>query len=408
MVRRRISVWAAFVALVTVLIAALSARYLPPAQAQTAVTLWHPWQGTQAQALARWIADYEAENPGRTIQAEYVPFFSLVDRFSAPAEGESRPDMVLGPSDWAGVLVNRRLLAQLDGRLNPAFRAQAADIAWRAATYDTRIVGVPVALEGPALFANAVLLRDAEPPDTLLGLLVAARELAADGQPGLILSLDFFPTSGIFFALGGQLADASGGSLLREGNALPAYLRALQNMYGRVAVGAVGLNVPSQVFREGRVPFLLGGTWQLAELRAAPGESLIVAPLPSIEGKPWAPLFRAWNLYMSLDSLHTDAAMDFARYVTSDAAQSLAASDAVFVPTNPDAWSADPDIATLAESLTEAGVPVPNRAEMEAYWEPLRAMVRAATTGAQDADAAALAGQDAVDAAVDAWRRSRH
>ncbi|MCC7208073.1 MAG: extracellular solute-binding protein, partial [Anaerolineae bacterium] len=373
MVRRRIAV----VGVLAALLVGLPGVAMLPARAQAALTLWHPWQGAQAQALARWIADYEAENPGRTIRAEYAPFFALVNRFSAPAEGQDRPDMVLGPSDWAGVLANRRMLAQLDGRLNPAFRAQVADVAWRAVTFDAHILGVPVALEGPALYANAALLGDDSPPDTLADLLSAAAEHATDQSPGLIMGLDFYPTSGIFFALGGQLADAAGSSQLREGDALPAYLRTLQDVYRRSETGVIALNAPSDAFREGRTPFLLGGTWQLAELRVAPGDSLVVAPLPDVDGQPWSPLIRTWNLYMSLDSLRTDAAMDFARFVTGEAAQAQAAREAALVPANPNAWDADPDIRIMAESLTRAGVPIPNRAEMDAYWEPLRAMIRA-------------------------------
>lgn len=402
MARQRISVIGVLAALIAV--AALGGLSLP-IRAQSLVTLWYPWQGAQAEVLTRWIADYEAANPGRVVQANYVPFYTLIDRLSAPG-GEGQPDMVLGPSDWAGALASRRFLAQLDGRLNPAFRAQVADAAWRAVSYDARIVGVPVALEGPALFANAALLDGDSPPDTLVGLLDAAAQHALDSQPGLILTLDFYPTSGIFFARGGQLADAAGSSLLREGDALPAYLRTLQDLYRRAQTGAIGLNAPSDAFREGRAPFLLGGSWQLAELRAAPGDSLLVAPLPNVDDQPWAPLFRTWNLYMGLESLHVDAAMDFARYATGDAAQRLAASDAALVPANPRAWDADADIRTIADSLTRSGVPLPNRTEMAAYWEPLRAMIRAATSGGQDADSAAQAGQAAVEAAVSAWRRS--
>jgi maltose-binding protein MalE len=253
---------------------------------------------------------------------------------------------------------------------------------------------------------NRTLVGEESPPQTLADLLRAAAEHTASDQPGLIMSSDFYPTAGIFFALGGQLADAAGTSLLREGSALPAYLRTLQDLSESAQSGHVALNAPSDAFREGRVPFLLGGSWQLAELRLAPGDGLFAAPLPAVDGQPWSPLIRTWNLYMGLDSLQLGAAMDFARYVTSDDAQALTAREAAIIPANPDAWDADPDIRTIAQSLVEAGVPIPNRPEMAAYWEPLQLMIRAAA-GGQDAEAAALAGQDAVDAAVDAWRERR-
>lgn len=387
--------------------AALVVARVMPAQAQLVVTLWHPWQGAPAQVLARWLADYEASHEGRVvIQAEYVPFFALLNRFSAPPDGQARPDMVLGPSDWAGTLVNRRLVAQLEGRLNPTYRAQVT-VAWGAVHYDTHIVGMPISLEGPAFYANRALLGDEPPPATLDDLLRAAAAHATGDQPGLIMGSDFYPTAGIFFALGGQLADAAGSSLLREGDALPAYLTSLQDLHRRAQDGYIALDAPSDAFREGRVPFMLGGSWQLAELRAALGDSLLVAPLPEVNGQPWAPLVRTWNLYMSLDSLRIEGAMEFARFVTSEAAQALAAREGALVPVNSAAWAADPGVRAIAEGLDQAGVPIPTRPEMEAYWEPLRAMIRAATDGGQDAETAALAAQDAVDLAIDAWRRAR-
>jgi arabinogalactan oligomer/maltooligosaccharide transport system substrate-binding protein len=370
-----------------------------PARAQVTVVLWHPWHGQAAALLESWIAAYAASNDGRiVVRAEYVPFFSLPGAFANPPGGE-RPDMVIGPSDWAGNLIRERLVAQLDGRLSADFRARIPDLAWEAATFDARIIGIPLLLEGTTLYYRRGPGMPATLPMTWDAL------LAVGETAGLVMPVDFYPTAGLFFALGGTLIDASGSSLLRQGEAFSQYLSLLRDVWARAqqSGSALALDASIETFRAGRAAFFLGGSWDLFDLRRALDDDLGVAPLPMVGRQTWAPLVRTQQIYVALDGLRIDAVMDFARFVTGEAAQILAAREAALVPANSAAWSADPHIERIADSLA-AGVPVSNRAEMALYWPPLRTAIRTVTARSQPVETAAAEAQDAIDAAIARFR----
>jgi arabinogalactan oligomer/maltooligosaccharide transport system substrate-binding protein len=349
--------------LLSLLLALCAALNGAPSHAQTRLTIWHTWQPAQAALLEAWLADYAPiRDGGLQVDVRYVPLGQLAAQLDDPTVRP--PDAILSASDALAQPAVRRFAAALDRNLTPELRQALTPLAWQLAQYEGRTLALPLALESYALYVNRALVQ-AEPPGTL-------RELAAQAtEHGLILPRDFYPTAGMFFALNGALLDESGNSALGM-NALGNYLIALRTL---AQSDGVLLGAPEDRFRAGEVGYLLAGSWRLPILRAALGERLGVIALPSVEGRVWRPVARAWQLYLGLGSPFRLQSLDLWRYLLSESAQARTLAYG-FLPVLPTA-AADSPLSALASALYSAGVPLPNRPELAGLWLPLRQAINA-------------------------------
>ncbi len=334
-----------------------------PSRAQTVLVLWHTWQPPQAALLEMWLADYPPIREGSlSVQTRYVPLGQLAAQLENPTERP--PDIVLSTSDALAQPAVRRFAANLDRNLSPEFRQSLTPLAWQLAQLDGQTRALPLVLESYTLYINRAVVK-AESVSTL-------RELAAQAaEHGLILPRDFYPTAGMFFALNGALIDENGSSTLSV-NPLGNYLIALRTL---AQSDGVLLGAPEDRFRAGEIGYLLAGTWRLPVLRAALGENLGVLALPSVEGRAWQPVARAWQLYIGLGSPFRQQSLDLGRYLLSEESQ-RGALEYGFVPALP-VTAPEALLSPLAEALYRAGVALPNRPEMAALWLPLRRAINA-------------------------------
>src|SRR5258708_1563715 len=87
-----------------------------PAHAQTKIILWHSWRNANANVLAGWISDFNANNKAFEIDTKFIAPADLLAQLNAAAP-DTRPDLVLGPSDWAGDLVSKNIAITLTDQL---------------------------------------------------------------------------------------------------------------------------------------------------------------------------------------------------------------------------------------------------------------------------------------------------
>ncbi|CAG0990569.1 Maltose/maltodextrin-binding periplasmic protein [Anaerolineae bacterium] len=367
-----------------------------PIHAQVVVRVWYP--SAKAALSSVWVQTYNDARAGRVVvEGTSIPLYQLEKAFMEP--GDPPPDVVFAPSDWAGGFVNARLLTQLDSRISPDFRAQISEIGWRSATYDSRIIGVPILLEGYALYYNKALLLDVPVPSTLDELLNAAKTVQERGEGALIglnLLTDYFPTGGLISTFGEPVITETGQSWIGLGNAFRVYLETLLTLS---KAPGVTLNQPDQAFREKRAGMLIGGSWALPEYLKALGTDLGVAPLPAVNLKPWKPLVRSWVMYVRLGSPSTDAAVDFARFLAETAPQTLALQMGE-IPVNPLVFETDPLVGAFARYFAQQGEPLSNRVEFRAYWIPINRAIQDVLNGWNTPEAAALAAAEQIDSAL--------
>jgi maltose-binding protein MalE len=353
-----------------------------PTYGQIALRLWHSWRGQPAALLTSWIDAYNEARTGRAVvELTFMPAPALLTHLS-DANQTDQPDAVLGPSDWAGQLISARRLAQLDGRISADLEANAAQIAWGLASYDARVIGLPLLLETTALYINTNAPATAQTPATFTDLLAASK------GSGLIMARDFSITAGFFYDLGGQLLTPRGENLLDSESGRAALIEYLAGLRRLASAEGLTLDAPDDAFRAGQTEYLIGSSWQWPVYKANPALNISIAPLPALSNGPWRPLVRAWLLYSLLGSEQQTALLDLALFLSDSEAQTLAA-EAGFLPVNTSALAnlADTNLRAVAEQAF-AGQPLSNRAEMAVYWVAMR---RAVDSIARGGAAAAVA-----------------
>ncbi|MNS98671.1 Maltose/maltodextrin-binding protein precursor [compost metagenome] len=144
-----------------------------------------------------------------------------------------------------------------------------------------------------------------------------------------------------------------------------------------VKSGDITPDIKRSLFNSGDVAMDLNGPWELAGYKAALGDKLGVAPIPSIGGKPAISLagIKAW--YVNAYTKYPNAAKLFAEFSSSKDAQLLLNQKVGSIPTNNEALESDqiksdPYISAFAEQ-TKNSQPMPSIPEMGNVWSPVNA-----------------------------------
>jgi len=370
--------------------AVLVAWFCALAFAGEELTVWHSYRGAEREALEAVLDQYEREHPGTVVAPLAVPNETFPTKVEAAAPRGNGPDLFIFAHDRLGGWIQAGLVAPLevpDGPYHPA--------TVEAITFEGQRWGLPLAYKCLALFYRTDVL-DA-PPATTDDLEVVAASLTAAERFGLAwLTTEPFFHAPWLHGFGGGVYDGDRVALDQPGNAESmAWVRGLQEQ-GLVPEEANGALV-TQLFNEGRAAMVVSGPWFLGELD--PSVPFAVAPLPEVSatGRPAGPYLTVEAALVSAFAAHPEAAEDLARYLASAPAaveravqgrQSVATLAAYDDPR----VGRDPILSAFRAQL-ESSVPMPNRPEMTATWEPMARSLRRVMRGALTPEAAASAAQ---------------
>jgi maltose-binding protein MalE len=382
-------------------------------QAQDSVNLvlWHAKQDAEGDALLAIIDAFEAANPGITVEQVYNPSGTLQDSFIAAAGAGEGPDMIIWANDSTGPWASAGLIADLSDGIDDELRAQVADSGWGTFTFNDAIYGIPFSAKTLAFFYNRALVPDA--PETWDEVLEISEELAADGLTGLAFQNGFFHSAGFLYSLGGSLMDADGNATFGDdmdgAEGMNAYLQLHQDLYilgqdpdsGVVIDGAS----PNPGFQAGDVAMVYDGIWNLAQFESDLGDDLGVAIMPALENGNVPALFAQTegffaNATVAEDMAKWDAFIAWARFVTGEEGQTIAATEGGLLPVNPAVEVENPNLQVFAEQFA-LGTPFPNRAELAAFWGPMGDAIAAVGAGEEDIDEARLTAYEQIQASID-------
>lgn len=363
------------------------------AQDGVTLTLWHAKQDAEGDALLALIDAFQAANPNITVEQVYNPSGTLQDSFITAAGAGEGPDLVIWANDSTGPWATAGILADLTGSVDDELRAQASDTAWGTFTFEDKIYGVPFSAKTLAFFYNKALVPDA--PATWADVLDISEELAQDGITGLAFQNGFFHSAGFLFSLGGQLMDAEGNAAFApdtEGRtAIEAYLQLHQDIYNLAQDPDSGVVVdgasPNPGFQTGDVAMVYDGIWNLAQFESDLGDDLGVSIMPALDNGNVPALFaQAEGFYVNAtvaeDAAKLEAAVAWARFVTSVEGQTIASETGGLLPVNPAVEVTNPNLQVFAEQFA-LGTPFPNRAELGAFWGPMGDAITAVSQGAE-------------------------
>jgi arabinogalactan oligomer/maltooligosaccharide transport system substrate-binding protein len=354
------------------------------APAAVTLTIWHGMTGAEQDTLTTVIANFEAANPGITVNVLAVPFDQLQNKFTTEASTGGGPDLFYGPKDWIGTLANSNLISPLDDISSQIGLSNLIQSTVTANQFKGKVYAFPESSDLMALWYNTSMIKT--PPTN-------SDELLADAaQYGLALNYGFYQAAGFIFADGGQLFDSSQKCILDQGTGTKDALTWLLKAYGATGVHSDtnGSNLDA-LFKAGTVGMIFNGEWATGDYETALGAAnlAIVPPFTMMpSGKTFAPFLGMKEIYLSANSKGDarTAAIKFLNFSSLPATQTLWAK-AGHIPTNSSVQITDPITLGFIKQ-SQSTTYFPNEPEMGAVWTPAGDMItKVLTAGAAPADA---------------------
>ncbi|MCB9794864.1 MAG: extracellular solute-binding protein [Alphaproteobacteria bacterium] len=351
--------------------------------------VWHAYRGEERAALEALLAEYDEAHPELVVRPLALPAESFVTKLEAAAPRGNGPDLFVAAHERVGEWSATGLVAPAEGLDTAPYHPTTVE----ALRYDGALYGVPLAYKCVALFYNRALVQHpAQDSDALLAQL---RELTGDGRYGLAYQAD----APYFFApwmhgFGGGIYAGDRVTLDQAGNvAALAFVQRLSVGEGLLPEEPTGALV-TQLFNEGQAAYVINGPWFLGEID--PRVDYAVAPLPvmTATGQRAAPFLTVEGAFVSGFAAHPAEARALAEWLASpepatrravEGRQSVATLAALA-----DARVAEDPILSAFQAQLDASVPMPNRPEMAATWEPMARALRRVIRGDMQ-PAAALA-----------------
>lgn len=354
------------------------------------ITFWHSLKDTETAGLNTIIESFKAENPDVEFEVLFVPFDDLRNKYETAAATGGGPDLLIGGDDWGPPMYDALLVADVSD-------VEVSDINEAAMTegqYQGAQVGLPYVLKGVVLYRNAAIISE---PAADFAALKAQAEAATSGDTyGALLEIGSFFSFAHLNGLGGALMSADGDPTFNTAEGV-AWLEMLQDFK---ALGADNWYNDNDInlFKEGKVGYVIDGTWNLGDFSASLGDDLVIDPWPA----DMSGFVQTGMIYLNANSTgdNLEAAKAFMGYLLS--AESQAAfyeADGAFIPSNTTVEVDDPlrnqALAAFGDGVAWIVIP-----EMGAYWGPTETAILSVLEGEAGAEEALAAAEDGVNAAL--------
>jgi len=373
-----------------------------PEPIQKTVTIWHAWDDAHVPALVQIIANFQQVYPDVQFDVLYIPRENLFDRYQAEAKSGGGPAILLGPAEWGAPLYDEGLIADLSSLANDELLSNYNQPALEQMRYHGALIGTPYRIQGVVLYRNPTIIP--ESPDTFDDLVSLARSFTEGETIGADLDRGFYFSGGHLNGVGGRLMDENGDPAFNNESGI-AWMELLISFENAGPVEYLG-NRDLDLFMQGRVGFIIDGTWNLDKLIENLGEeSIAVDPWPTYQEGALAGYVQGNDLFMNsnISDPNRDAAWKFMEYFASPASQAIIA-EAGYIPAVGGLQLANEARDRLLTQIMIAlggGAPYPAVPEMEVYLAPMDAALRSVfENGVQPAQALQVA-EETINASLD-------
>ncbi|MDW6021622.1 sugar ABC transporter substrate-binding protein [Mesorhizobium sp. BAC0120] len=260
------------------------------------------WVGLFDFQKAGWeriVSDFEAQNPGVTIEYIGTPFEDTLNQATVAILGNNAPDVIQIASSWVPQLAGMGALEPLSDHLPADEIAQFPKASLDAATIDSKVLALDW-LPGPiSMGYNRTLMKKAgldpdSPPKTWDEFTNAVDKICAlggDGDAkiyGVSLRTARNPNSAhwalpIIWANGGSVVDESGKVSFNNDGVRKAFDWYRDVIRRGCSQEAFDIQGSRNVFAQGRAGFIFEGPWLRGLVEKLSGGKLSVAP----EGDVW-------------------------------------------------------------------------------------------------------------------------
>jgi len=354
------------------------------------VSLWHGLEASYLPALLRLISTFQTVYPNIYFDVTYIPRIDLRNAYIEAALEGREPSLLIGSGEWGTELYDRGFIAGIGELANNELLATLNTAALEAARYQGQLIGVPWYIDGVVLYRNRSIIPRS--PSTLDELIALSMDATQADVFGAFLDRGFYFSAPHLYGLGGTLISESGEPAFNTTEGLE-WLDLLSR-FEQAGPATNFTDDDRNLFVEGRVGFIIDGTWVRDELLGAVGPSnLVIDSWPVHAGGALAGFIRTENLYLSpraLDERHQVSLM-FSEYLLEPESQSElvevglipAISGAPAVIDTLLISVSDPLVAQAMRALADS-VPYPHHPNMAVYTSALEAMIRDVLEGGAD------------------------
>lgn len=373
----------------------LSTPVSAPAAAPVAIEFWEQDGADQQAVLDEAIADFMNENPGITVKRTHFETEDLRRNYvSADAYG-AVPDVVLGPNDNLGIFVPYDLVVPMDKIVGEDYLREFDPVALDCAAYNGKQYMLPDRLGNELCLIINKKLVDKAPAtwDELVSIGMKLKKEKRAEYPLAVHMVEPFFTVPFFGAFGVQMFDDPKSAKAKPTLNTPQMLEWCRFMVRIQKAGIIpaecDYDTASNLFKQGKVPFLINGPWSFVDYIENAEMSIAIAPIPPISGKFPSPLCAVKGYTVSKKSMNdkkkVNAVELFVRHMTGKKVQLAINSTTKQLPTlkvaaaDP-AFLSDPLISGQKAQLEKA-VPMPIIVQMRAVWDAVKPVQHGLFTG---------------------------
>lgn len=379
------------------------------AEGQVGFTIWS--QEGESEGTFGWVVElterFMAENPDVAIEVVHKETEALREDFQTASIARQAPELLWTVNDQAGPFVAA-------GLVRPVGDLFDQDLFVDAVVINSETWGIPISSGNHLMLLYNRDLVNA-PPTNSDELIAAARQFT-DGQLyGLVYNqIEPFWMVPWLAGFGGEVFAADGVTPNLDTDAMVDTLQFLADLkfeHGVVPPES-DYGTMDTLFKEGSAAFIVNGDWSLGDYRSVLGDSLGIAPLPTITATGLDPAPYTSGKYLFVSDQVTDeqlaAIREFVAFVTSEAIQTELFQTFSRLPARlsvltSEAVQSDPILADSARALA-AGVLQPSVLEMRAVWDAMKPEFNAVLAGTTTPEAAAEAMQASALAGIEALR----
>jgi maltose-binding protein MalE len=298
-----------------------------PTPGPLTLTYWEEEPDAGDVVLDELAAEFMQTNPDIKVERRHLSYNELSQLFRAASMGESPPPLVRAPGELTGPFSELGIVLPMTDLVSPEGLRQFLPGALESASAGGKVWGLPDAYGGDLmLFYNEDLVTEVpDNTDAWISQLMTLTD-PEKGQYGLVYAMNepFWVVPWIA-GYGGVLVNGQGQPALGT----VAVAQALQfvqdlKLVHRVTPDTADYDTAYAMFRDGHAAYIIDGAWNY-ERYVGSGRRVGVAPLPVVSetGLRAAPLAsgKHWFVSSRVDAARRDAALRFATFMTSDAAQ---------------------------------------------------------------------------------------
>ncbi len=363
------------------------------------VVVWHAYRAEEQKALERCAQVYNQSHPEVVVEPVAVPFDAFSPKLEAAIPRGNGPDLFIGSHEGIGEWSRTGLILPIEKHVQPGDLTTFLDGTIEPLRIGAHLYGLPLTFKSLALFYRTD--RVPEPPATTDDLERLAERAHAQGRYALVYEAgSMFYHAAWLHGFGGKILDENGRPAIdsKESIAALTFLRKLADAHylPEESTNAVA----AQLFNDGQADMTINGPWFVGEI--APGVPFAVAPLPIVSstGLRAKPLVTIEALLLAARAREPEAALAFARWLSGPAGALIRATEghqtvAARAPWDDPAVGENPVLKAFRLQLADT-VPMSNRLEMRAVWEPAQRALRRVLRGAADPKPALTEAETAV------------